>query len=146
MQRQQHPERRLCNCTRPTLSGTVTGSRELHRSHTECAAMIRHIVLWKLRAVDAATRSADVSTIVAALSALPALIPEIKALAVGSNVADHASNWDLGLVVDYANMADLDTYRTHPEHLKVVDIVKPLIAQRASVDIEIKGGRTAFRE
>jgi hypothetical protein len=99
--------------------------------------MIRHIVLWKLLAKDAATRSANVSTIVAALSALPALIPEIKTLAVGPNVANHPSNWDLGLVVDYASMAHLDRYRNHPEHLKVVEIVRPLVSQRASLDFEI---------
>ncbi len=99
--------------------------------------MIRHIVIWRLRAEDQATRAADVATIVAALSELPTVIPQIRTLSVGPNIADHPSNWDLALVIDYNTRADLDAYRVHPEHLRVVQIVNARVSQRVSIDLEI---------
>ncbi len=99
--------------------------------------MIRHIVVWKLAADDEATKKADTTMICEALSALPGLIPGIKALAVGPNVIpDHPSNWDIGLVVDYDSLADLAEYRVHPEHQRVVQLVNPRVSQRASIDFE----------
>lgn len=98
--------------------------------------MIRHIVVWKLLARDEPTKNADIAVITAALSALPALIPGVKALTVGPNIVFHPSNWDIGLVVDYATVEDLEAYRVHPEHRRVVAIVNPRVSQRASLDFE----------
>ncbi len=99
--------------------------------------MIRHVVVWKLAAEEEATRKADIAAICEALAALPALIPCIKALTVGHNaIPDHPSNWDIGLVVDYETRADLDAYRIHPEHQRVVRLVNPRVSQRASIDFE----------
>ena len=99
--------------------------------------MIRHIVLWKLAAADEATKRADAATMAQALSSLPPLIPQIKALSVGPNVAYPASNWDFALQIDFANLVDLEAYQVHPEHVKVVEIVKARVSERAAVDFEL---------
>jgi hypothetical protein len=90
--------------------------------------MIRHVVAWKLAAEDEESRVAAAAAIQAALAPLPAIIPEIKSFSIGSNVAYADKNWDICLV---------ETYQVHPEHLAAVEVVKPLVSERASVDFEL---------
>ncbi|MBC7723804.1 MAG: Dabb family protein [Burkholderiaceae bacterium] len=99
--------------------------------------MLRHIITWKLAADDVATRLEDSATISAALQGLVPLIPEIHSLTVSTNVVDLETNWDLVLVADYADEAALRTYIAHPEHQRVVGIIRPLVAQRAAVDFAV---------
>lgn len=99
--------------------------------------MIRHIVSWKLITPDAEGKQAGFETIREALTALPALIPEIETLTVGRNIAYPESNWDVVLVADYASLDALDVYQQHPEHQRVVGIIKPLVAERSNVDFEL---------
>ena len=47
--------------------------------------MIRHIVLWKLRAEDAATRAEQAETVSAKLMALKGVVPEILDITVAPN-------------------------------------------------------------
>lgn len=99
--------------------------------------MIRHIVVWKLLAADEAQKSADRATIIEALEALPLAIQEIRALYVRPNSVDVPSNWELVLVVDFDSPSDLQSYRKHPAHQRVVQIVHPRVSQRAVIDFEI---------
>jgi len=99
--------------------------------------MIRHVVSWKLTAVDDAQRELDAAAIIEGLESLPALIPEILALEVGRNVAPYADNWDLTLIADYESLDALEAYQVHPEHQRVVAIVKPRVSARSNVDFEV---------
>jgi len=99
--------------------------------------MIRHVVSWKLITPDAAGKDAGFETIRTALEALPALIPEIESLEVGRNIAYPESNWDVVLIADYASLDALEAYQVHPEHQRVVGIIKPLVAERSNVDFEL---------
>ncbi|WP_411701440.1 Dabb family protein [Conyzicola sp.] len=99
--------------------------------------MIRHVVSWKLIGADAAARAEQAATITATLEALPALIPEILALQVGTNVAYPESNWDVVLIADYASLADLEAYQVHPDHVAATHVIKPLVASRSNVDFEV---------
>jgi len=98
--------------------------------------MIRHVVSWKLAAVDEAQREADAAAIIAGLESLPSLIEEIRFFQVGRNIAPYADNWDLTLVADYDSLEGLEAYQVHPEHQRVVGIVKPRVAARSNVDFE----------
>ena len=99
--------------------------------------MIRHVVSWKLVTPDAAGKDAGFETIRTALEALPALIPAIETLQVGRNIAYPQSNWDVVLIADYASLDALEAYQVHPEHQRVVGIIKPLVAERSNVDFEL---------
>lgn len=99
--------------------------------------MIRHVVTWKLKAEDDEGRSRAFAEIADGLGSLPPLIPEIKSLQIGRDVGGTAANWDVVLIVDYANVDDLEIYQTHPEHLKVVAAIKSHFAGRAAVDFEL---------
>jgi hypothetical protein len=99
--------------------------------------MIRHVVNWKLAAEDAAARELAATEIVTALTALPALIPEIIAFEVGRNVAYPDTNWDLVLIADFASLDDLGAYQAHPEHQKVAPIVGARVSARSTVDFVV---------
>ena len=99
--------------------------------------MLRHIVMWKLAAEDAAAKERDIATIRAALVGLLPLIPEIESLTVSANSTSVPKNWELVLVADYADEAALQRYIDHPEHQRVVKIIVPLVDSRSAIDFEV---------
>lgn len=99
--------------------------------------MIRHVISWKLAAEDATARDLAANEIVAALKALPAVIPEIVSFQIGRNIAFPEANWDLVLIADFASLEDLDAYQVHPEHQKVVTIVRARVSARSAVDFDL---------
>ena len=99
--------------------------------------MIKHIVLWKLReGVDGKSKAQNAVELKTALENLKGKIQEIQALEVGINFnpADTAS--DISLYTEFKSREDLDKYQKHPEHVKVVEIVKKLTAERRVSDYE----------
>ena len=105
--------------------------------------MIRHVVSWKLNGTDATARAAQAATITATLTALPAVIPEILSLQVGTNVAYPESNWDVVLIADYESLEGLEAYQVHPDHVAATHVIKPLVASRSNVDFELESSLTA---
>jgi len=99
--------------------------------------MIRHIVLWKLKADDAAAKAEAVAAIAAALEPLVGVIDGLESLTISANVAFPDTNWDVALVADYPTVADLEAYQVHPEHVKAAAVVREHTAQRATVDFEV---------
>jgi Stress responsive A/B Barrel Domain len=99
--------------------------------------MIRHIVTWKLTAEDPAAKTEAFDQLAVAFGALPHVIPEIKTLHLGRDVDETVTNWDVALVVDFANTVDLETYQVHPEHEKVKAIVRSLTGERSAIDFEL---------
>ncbi len=100
--------------------------------------MIKHIVLWKLKDnVEGKTKPETSRELKAALEGLKGKIPELRALEVGINFnpADTAS--DVSLYTEFKGREDLEKYQKHPEHLKVVEVVKRLTAERRVSDYEI---------
>jgi len=93
--------------------------------------MIKHIVLWKLH------DRASAPVMKAALEALPAVIPVIGKIEVGINFEPGAAMADVALYSEFANLADLEAYMKHPEHLKVVALIRPLVSERRVTDYEI---------
>ncbi|MFJ6653709.1 Dabb family protein [Microbacterium sp. NPDC091313] len=98
---------------------------------------IRHIVLWKLAAEDADTRALHAEQVSERLRALVGVIEEIQQLDVGPNVAYPATNWDLALVIDFADVEALDRYQVHPAHQEVVTFVRSVVSERAAVDFPL---------
>ena len=96
--------------------------------------MIRHIALFK---GTEETHPGDIAAIAAGLSALPAAIPAIGTYAFGPNIGANADNYDFAVNATFATLADYTTYVEHPAHHEVVvNLVRPHIAQRASLQFE----------
>lgn len=96
--------------------------------------MLRHVVLMRLDAETDEVRQSRSAQLSAALAALPDLIPEIRSLTVNANVVTRPGNWDLALTVDLDDAADLEVYRQHPEHQKVLALIEEIVADRSAVD------------
>ncbi len=97
--------------------------------------MFIHIVLWKVRTPDDATSKEEViSQLLPNVQALPALIPQIRELAAGSDVLNTPSSYDFGLLVKFDSREDFLIYRDHPEHVKVGQQISAIAAERASID------------
>lgn len=99
--------------------------------------MIKHIVLWKLKeSLEGRSKKELAAEMKAALEGLVGKIPEIKELEVGLNynAADTAS--DISLYTAFDSQKDLDSYQKHPEHMKVVELVKKIMTERRVSDYE----------
>ncbi len=96
--------------------------------------MIRHIVCFRLAADTAEQKTADSSVLRANLEGLVGRIPQLRHLEVGDDVRDASGHWDLALLTDFDTPEDLGTYQAHPDHVAVIGVINPLIADRAIVD------------
>ena len=100
--------------------------------------MINHIVLFKLKEYETEDLKALTrSKIKNALLALKDKISEIKYLEVGENHELKTNSFDICLITHFDSLEDLEIYRIHPEHLKVVDLIQANAASKAAVDYEL---------
>ena len=99
--------------------------------------MIRHVVSWKLAAEDAAVRAEQAAEVARRLNALMGVVPELRAVSAGANVAHPDVNWDVTLVADVDSLEDLEAYQVHPAHQEVGAYLRSVVASRAAVDIEL---------
>lgn len=97
------------------------------------AGMIRHIVMWKFKPETTGEERLEMKR---RLEALAGVVPGLLKIEVGMDVAGKEASKDMVLCSEFNTLEDLASYAVHPEHLKVVDFVKPLVCERAVVDYE----------
>jgi hypothetical protein len=99
--------------------------------------MLRHVVMWRLKeSAEGRNKAENALFVKEMLELLPRKIREIKNLEVGINMIKAPSSYDLVLIVDFANMLDLQSYQADPEHVKVAEYVLKVRETRAVVDYE----------
>lgn len=98
--------------------------------------MINHVVLFKLKDYPVGEKKKVLAEVKAALEGLADKIEEVKYLEVGLNYETEAKSNDICLISHFETIEGLDAYRVHPEHLKVVDLIKRTTVSRAAVDFE----------
>ncbi|MFW5656562.1 MAG: Dabb family protein [Bacteroidota bacterium] len=100
--------------------------------------MIRHLVMWRLEEARSDLEKQEmIEKISGSLMALKQKIEVIRELDVKTNAPEApVNNYDVVLDTTFDSIGDLELYQNHPEHLKVVDIVKPLVSERAAIDYE----------
>jgi Stress responsive A/B Barrel Domain. len=100
--------------------------------------MIKHIVVWKLKEeAKGKPKSENAVMLKHELESLTPKIKEIRKFEVGINFNTQQDAYDLGLVSEFANKDDLDTYLNHPEHQRVAGIVRRVRESRIVVDYEM---------
>jgi len=72
-----------------------------------------------------------------ALTELVSKIDELKSIEVGVNFAEEARAFDLSLYSTFESKDDLKAYAVHPEHIKVVELIKSVTKESKVVDYEI---------
>lgn len=99
--------------------------------------MIKHIVIWKVKSeIGVSEREINAKKLKTAIEALQETIPEVHRIEVGLNVSASDQSGDLVLYSEFETLADLEIYQNHPEHQKVVELVRELTTERRVVDYE----------
>ncbi|HEC42031.1 hypothetical protein LCGC14_2595700 [marine sediment metagenome] len=99
--------------------------------------MIRHIVMFKLmRSGNEESLEETKMEVKNRLEALLSLISVIRSMEVGINVVKSERAFDVALVSTFDSLEDLETYRVHPDHQKVVSYIATVKDQSAAVDFE----------
>ena len=96
--------------------------------------MIKHVVMWKFK--DEVSE-ADKLEMKRQLESLKGVVPTLVDIEVGLNFSDCPPAQDMVLYSVFQTLEDLRAYAAHPEHVKVVEFVKPLVSARAVVDFEV---------
>ncbi len=94
------------------------------------AGPLRHVVCftWK-----PGTEPAAIQAVVDALSALPAVIPELTDYHFGTDLTMADGNADFAIVGDFEDAAAWTRYHQHPEHQRViVEVIRPISASRTA--------------
>jgi len=96
--------------------------------------MVNHIVLFKLKEFPGEQKREVIAGLKEMLEELQKKITEVKYIEVGTNYETDSKSFDLALISHFESLEDLDAYRVHPEHLKVVERIKETTVERAAVD------------
>lgn len=98
--------------------------------------MVKHIVLFRFDDHYSSNEKEDKTKLLTkALLDLKTKIDVIKNMEVNKKAPEsQQTNYDLMLLTDFENFKDLDHYRIHPDHVKVVDLINSLNLKRAAID------------
>jgi len=96
--------------------------------------MVKHIVMWKFKDEVAEANKLEMKQ---RLESLKGVVSTLMAIEIGMDQSGKGASMDMVLYSEFQSFEDLAAYASHPEHLKVVEFVKPLVCERAVVDYEV---------
>lgn len=96
--------------------------------------MINHVVLFKLKDFSADKKLEILAELKSLLEGLKDKIEEVKFIEVGLNYEIESKSHDICLLSHFETVEDLDKYRVHPEHLKVLARINETTVARVAVD------------
>ena len=96
--------------------------------------MIRHVAVFRFVPTFS---DADREHWMTLLRALPAQIPELRSISVGTDVLGGPSSHELAIVADFDDLAGLDAYNRHPAHAEILRISAAVKVSLATVDFEV---------
>lgn len=94
--------------------------------------MLRHIVMVRFH--DRATVQETSEKLKQMLMALEHSVDSLKKMEVGINLNTRPAAFDVVLTADFDDEEGLNSYRVHPEHVKVLDFLKETMEKSAVVD------------
>ncbi|MFQ5428094.1 MAG: Dabb family protein [Thermodesulfobacteriota bacterium] len=96
--------------------------------------MIIHIVLFKFKE----RTEAHINESLENLRGLMGKVPSLKALTVGEDVVQGERSYDVGIIAGFEDLAGLESYRSHPEHVIVANRLKEISESIVALDFEEK--------
>jgi hypothetical protein len=102
--------------------------------------MLNHLVLMKFKPE---VSEADIRDLEKALDGLPDRISEIKVYEFGRDILKSERSYDFAIVGLFANVAALERYQKHPDHLPVVAKVQSMCSGIVTVDFPGSDGSAA---
>lgn len=106
---------------------------------------LRHIVMWRVRGDDEATRAANAQRVKREFESLAGRIPGLRHLEVGIDISRIDYACDVVLVTEFDDAEALAVYARHPEHLRVRDALGDLRITRHQVDYAVPADPGAAR-
>ncbi len=94
--------------------------------------MLRHIVMMKFKQQENAEVLSEKVKMM--LDNLVPVVDSLKRMEVGINVNTKPSAFDLVLTADFDDEAGLNEYRSHPDHVKILDFMRDVVEKTAVVD------------
>lgn len=120
------------------LKYDIINYKDYKKRQRETEFMIRHVVMWRFKDLgEGKTKEENLDIVKDKLLALIPIIPELKKMEIGKDVAHTDASYDLILITEFESLDDLHTYAVHPEHVKVVNYVKNVVESRVVLDCEI---------
>jgi Stress responsive A/B Barrel Domain len=96
--------------------------------------VIRHVAVFRFAPEFTTERREHWMSL---LRALPAQIPALRSISVGTDVLGGHSSHDFAIVADFVDLDGLDAYTRHPAHAEVLRISAPVKVSVATVDFEV---------
>lgn len=96
--------------------------------------MIVHIVMFKFKDDN---KESNIKLVEEKLNDLVEKIDELKSIEVGIDFSKSERSFDLSLYSTFDSKEDLKAYAVHPEHLKVVELIKSVTMESKVVDYTI---------
>jgi len=93
--------------------------------------MIVHIVMFQFKEEH---KQANIIQAKQMLENLMGAVPSLRSIDVGVNFSQEERAMDLSIITAFESKEDLEAYAVHPEHLKVVDFIKSVVAYSKVVD------------
>ena len=94
--------------------------------------MITHVVVFKME-----DRSeASINRAVEKIRGLAGKVPSLRCLEVGQDVIRSARSYDLALIARFDDLAGLQAYQVHPDHVVVLDYMRAVTEGSTAVDFE----------
>lgn len=94
--------------------------------------MIKHIVMFKLKP----EKKTEIPEFKRRLDDLGDTIKEIRLFETGKNFSSSPAAYDLVLVSEFDTKEDLEKYKVHPEHKKLIEYFIPIKESSVVVDYE----------
>ncbi|MFP3553065.1 Dabb family protein [Paraburkholderia sp. SIMBA_049] len=96
--------------------------------------MVKHIVMWNVRGDTPALKKESAMLVKSAFESLSGKIPGLTKLEVGLDVSAVDYACDVVLYTEFETQESLDAYASHPEHLRVKQVVGDIRIARHQVD------------
>lgn len=96
--------------------------------------MIKHIVFFRFPGLE--EKEEFLHEFKNRIEDLEQKISEIQHIEAGLNFSDRETAYDIALVSEFKSREDLDVYRTHPDHLALIDFLNQYKREIAVVDYE----------
>ena len=96
--------------------------------------MVKHIVMWNVRGDTPEQKQQSAMLVKSAFESLSGKIPGLTKLEVGLDVSAVDYACDVVLYSEFDTQASLDAYASHPEHLRVKQVVGDIRIARHQVD------------
>ena len=108
--------------------------QQRRRGEDRSVGVIRHVAVFRFVPTFSAAEREHWMTL---LRALPAQIPELRSMSVGTDVLGGPSSHELAIVADFDDLDGLEAYNRHPAHAEVLRISAPVKVSLATVDFEV---------